>query len=58
MYNLARSCTWAARPPTNTAEIIDLNQPSPAWRHRLNAFARRQMNATMLPTARYGDRRH
>jgi len=38
-------------PPTNTAEIIDLNQPNPAWRYTGSmAFARRQMNATLLPT--------
>src|SRR3989442_863864 len=38
-------------PPTNTAEIIDLNDPTPAWRStRSMAFARRQMNATVLPT--------
>jgi hypothetical protein len=38
-------------PPTSTAEIIDLNQPSPAWTFTESmAFARRQMNATLLPT--------
>jgi len=38
-------------PPTNTAEIIDLNQPNPAWRYTGSmASARRQMNATLLPT--------
>ena len=38
-------------PPTNTAEIIDLNQPSPAWQYTGSmAIARRQMNATLLPT--------
>ncbi|HEV8265026.1 MAG TPA: galactose oxidase-like domain-containing protein [Gemmatimonadales bacterium] len=38
-------------PPTNTAEIIDLNQPSPAWAYTGSmAFARRQINATLLPT--------
>ena len=38
-------------PPTNTAELIDLNQPSPAWSYTGSmAFARRQMNATLLPT--------
>jgi galactose oxidase-like protein len=36
--------------PTNTAEIIDLNQASPSWQYtdRMN-FARRQLNATLLP---------
>jgi hypothetical protein len=38
-------------PPTNTAEIIDLNQPSPAWTYTGSmAFARRHTNATLLPT--------
>ena len=37
-------------PPTNTAEVIDLNAPAPAWRAvSPMAYARRQMNATMLP---------
>ena len=37
-------------PPTNTAEVIDLNQSSPAWRAVGSmAFARRQLNATLLP---------
>ena len=38
-------------PPTSTAEIIDLNQPNPTWNFTGSmAFARRQMNATLLPT--------
>ena len=37
-------------PPTNTAEVIDLNQSSPTWRAVGSmAFARRQLNATLLP---------
>ena len=37
-------------PPTNTAEVIDLNAASPAWRSVASmAFARRQLNATILP---------
>jgi hypothetical protein len=37
-------------PPTNTAEVIDLNQPSPTWRAVGSmAFARRQLTATLLP---------
>ena len=37
-------------PPTNTAEVIDLNQASPTWRAVGSmAFARRQLNATLLP---------
>jgi hypothetical protein len=36
-------------PPTASAEVIDLNQPSPTWRTVPGmAFARRQMNATLL----------
>ena len=37
-------------PPTNTAEVIDLNQPSPTWRFVAPmSIARRQLNATLLP---------
>jgi hypothetical protein len=37
-------------PPTNTAEVIDLNLPSPVWRSVAPmARARRQLNATLLP---------
>ena len=37
-------------PPTNTAEVIDLNAASPAWHSVASmAFARRQLNATVLP---------
>ena len=36
-------------PPTASAEVIDLNQASPAWRTVSGmAFARRQTNATLL----------
>lgn len=36
-------------PPTASAEVIDLNQSAPAWRTVPGmAFARRQMNATIL----------
>jgi hypothetical protein len=37
-------------PPLRSAEVIDLNQPAPAWRAVTDqmAFARRQMNATLL----------
>ena len=38
-------------PPTNTAEVIDLNAASPAWRAVGSmGAARRSMNATVLPT--------
>jgi len=37
-------------PPTATAEIIDLNSPTPAWRYTgFMQFARRMLNATVLP---------
>jgi hypothetical protein len=37
-------------PPTATAEVIDLNQPSPTWRMVAPmSIARRQVNATLLP---------
>jgi hypothetical protein len=37
-------------PPTATAEVIDLNSPTPAWRLVAPmAYARRQANATLLP---------
>jgi galactose oxidase len=36
---------------TNTAEIIDLNQPGPTWQWTGSmAYARRHLNATILPT--------
>lgn len=38
-------------PPTNSAEIIDLNQASPAWSYTGSmTSARRHHNATVLPT--------
>ena len=37
-------------PPSKTAEVIDLNAPTPTWRAVGSmAFARRQLNATILP---------
>jgi len=37
-------------PPTNTAEVIDLNSAAPTWRSVASmAFARRHQNATVLP---------
>jgi hypothetical protein len=39
--------------PTHTAEIIDLNEPTPRWRYTGSmAFARRHLNATLLPDGR------
>jgi galactose oxidase-like protein/Big-like domain-containing protein len=41
--------TGGGDPPTASAEVIDLNQASPAWRTVSSmAFARRQTNATLL----------
>ena len=38
-------------PPTNTAEVIDLNQPNPTWAYTGSmAYNRRQINGTLLPT--------
>lgn len=40
-------------PPTNTAETIDLNAATPQWQSAgPMAFARRQINATVLPNGR------
>src|SRR5438552_16966947 len=51
MYEPGKILYVGGGPPTNTAEIIDLNQPSPAWAYTGSmAFARRQRNATVLPT--------
>ncbi|NMO15458.1 DUF1929 domain-containing protein [Pyxidicoccus fallax] len=37
-------------PPTATVELIDLNQPRPAWRYVASmSLPRRQTNATLLP---------
>jgi hypothetical protein len=39
-----------ASPPTNSAEVIDLNQPAPGWRAVGSMqFGRRQLNAVLLP---------
>ena len=37
-------------PPLRSAEVIDLNSPTPVWRNVAPmAYARRQLNATILP---------
>jgi Galactose oxidase-like, Early set domain/Bacterial Ig domain/Glyoxal oxidase N-terminus/Fibronectin type III domain/Kelch motif len=37
-------------PPTNTAEVIDLNATTPSWRNVASmVYARRQLNSTLLP---------
>jgi len=39
-----------ADPPTNTAEVIDLNSSAPSWRYTGSmTYPRRQHNATILP---------
>src|SRR5256884_2648286 len=38
-------------PPTNPAEVIDPNRPTPTWAYPGSmAYARRQINGTLLPT--------
>jgi hypothetical protein len=40
-------------PPTNTAEVLDLNAPTPAWRYTNPMhFTRRQLNSTLLADGR------
>ena len=50
MGGSGEDCNAVQYVPTNTALVIDLNQPSPTWRDvGTMAFARRQLNATLLP---------
>jgi hypothetical protein len=51
MYDIGKVLiVGGGEPPTNTAEIIDLNSATPSWQLTGNmAFARRQHNATVLP---------
>jgi hypothetical protein len=51
MYEPGKILTaGGADPPTNTAEVIDLNSATPTWRAVGSmSVARRQMNATVLP---------
>ncbi len=50
MYDDGKVLIVGGGPPTNTAEVIDLNAASPAWRLVPSmAYARRQLNATILP---------
>jgi len=51
MYNNGQILiTGGGVAPTNTAEIINLNDPVPTWKYTGSmAFARRQANATVLP---------
>jgi PKD repeat protein len=51
MYELGRILYVGGGRTTNTAEIIDLNAASPTWQWTGSmAFARRNLNATILPT--------
>jgi len=52
MYELGKILyAGGGDPPSNTAEIIDLNGPNPAWTFTGSmTYARRQMDATLLPT--------
>jgi PKD repeat protein len=51
MYEAGKILYAGGGRTTNTAEVIDLNQGSPAWQWTGSmAFPRRNLNATMLPT--------
>jgi PKD repeat protein len=51
MYELGKILYVGGGGTTNTAEIINLNVASPAWQWTGSmAFARRNLNATVLPT--------
>lgn len=51
MYELGKILYTGGGRTTNTAEIIDLNAASPTWQWTGSmAFARRNLNATVLPT--------
>src|SRR5438309_7769565 len=50
MYDEGKVIVMGGGAPTKTAEIIDLNGPTPSWQNGGSmAYARRQMNATLLP---------
>jgi PKD repeat protein len=51
MYEPGKVLYVGGAQTTNTAEIIDLNSAAPAWQWTGSmAFARRHLNATLLPT--------
>jgi PKD repeat protein len=51
MYELGKILYVGGGRTTNTAEVIDLNASSPAWRWTGSmAYPRRNLNATLLPT--------
>jgi hypothetical protein len=50
MYDDGKVLITGGGPPTNTTEVINISRETPAWRFVGSmAFARRQMNATLLP---------
>ena len=50
MYAPGKVLVMGGGPPTDTAEVINLNDASPTWRTvQSMAFPRRQLNATLLP---------
>ena len=50
MYDVGKVVIIGGGPPLRSAEIIDLNVATPRWEAvALMAYARRQMNATILP---------
>ena len=50
MYNNGKVMITGGGPPTNTTEVIDLNQASPVWRSvGAMSYSRRQMNTLILP---------
>ncbi|MDD5462557.1 MAG: DUF1929 domain-containing protein, partial [Methylococcales bacterium] len=51
MYEPGKVLTMGgSSPSTNTAEVIDLNQPTPSWRATNSMqYSRRQLNALLLP---------
>ena len=51
MYDVGKILYAGGGITTNTAETIDLNSPTPVWKWTGSmAFARRHLNATVLPT--------
>ncbi|HJQ69171.1 MAG TPA: carbohydrate-binding protein [Blastocatellia bacterium] len=50
MYDAGKILIVGGGTPTNAAEVIDLNQPSPSWRRVSSMYyARRQLNTVVLP---------
>jgi hypothetical protein len=50
MYDVGKILVVGGGNPTNSAEVIDLNQSSPSWRNVSSMYyARRQLNTLVLP---------